>query len=62
MHAWYGMKKCRYVFYNHESGEGFKDLCLELKKACGKAELEDVNWHTFRHTFAMKINKGVADI
>ena len=56
------MKKCRYIFYNPESGDRFKDLWLGLKKACRKAELEDVNWHTFRHTFATRINKGGADI
>ena len=41
------MKKCQYVFYNPETGDRFKDLWLGLKKACRKAGLEDVNWHTF---------------
>jgi integrase len=62
VHAWHGMKKCPYVFYNPETGDRFKDLWLGLKKACRKAGLEDVNWHTFRHTFATRVNKGGADI
>ena len=60
--SWFGIKKCRYVFYNPETGDRFKDLWLGLKKACRKAGLEGVNWHTFRHTFATRLNKGGADI
>src|SRR5262249_33793835 len=60
--AWHGIKKCRYVFYNPETGDRFKDLWLGLKKACRKAGLEAVNWHTFRHTFATRVNKNGADI
>jgi integrase len=60
--AWYGIKKCRYVFYNPETGDRFKDLWLGLKKACRKAGLEGVNWHTFRHSFATRLNKNGADI
>lgn len=60
--AWHGIKKCRYVFYNSETGDRFKDLWLGLKRACRKAGLEAVNWHTFRHTFATRINKNGADI
>lgn len=60
--AWHGIKKCRYVFYNSETGDRFKDLWLGLKKACRKAGLEAVDWHTFRHTFATRINKNGADI
>jgi len=56
------MKKCRYVFYNPETGDRFKDLWLGLKKACRKAGLEGVNWHTFRHTFATRLNHSGADI
>lgn len=60
--AWHGMRKCRYVFYNPETGDQFKDLWLGLKKACRKAGLERVNWHTFRHTFATRLNKNGTDI
>jgi site-specific recombinase XerD len=62
MHAWHGMKKCRYAFYNPETGDRFKDLWLGLKNACRKAGLEDVNWYTFRRTFATRINNRGADI
>jgi integrase len=60
--AWCGMKKCSYVFYNPETGDRFKDLWLGLKKACRKAGLEDVTWHTFRHTFASRLTRKGADL
>lgn len=50
--ACHGMRKSRYVFYNPETGDRFKVLWLGLKKACHKAGLKRVTWHTFRHTFA----------
>jgi integrase len=49
--GWYGIRKYEYVFYNPETGGRWKDLWLGLKKACRKAGLKDVTWHTFRHTF-----------
>ena len=49
--AWHGIRKCDYVFYNPETGDQFKDLWLGLNKACRKAGLKGVTWHTFRHTF-----------
>lgn len=60
--AWWGIRKCGYVFYNPETGDRFKDLWLGLKKACRKAGLEDVNWHTFRHTFASRLNRNGTDL
>jgi integrase len=62
VHAWAAMKKCRYVFYNPETGDRWKDLWLGLKKACRKAGLQDVTWHTFRHTFASRLTGGGADL
>ena len=60
--AWHGMKKCEFVFYNSETGEQFKDLWLGLKKACKKAGLQSVNWHTFRHTFASRLTRRGVDL
>lgn len=60
--AWHGMRKCQYVFYNPETGDQFKDLWLGLKKACRKAEIEGVTWHTFRHTFASRLTRHGADL
>ena len=53
---------CEYVFYNPETGGQWKDLWLGLKKACRKAELRDVTWHTFRHTFASRLTREGADL
>jgi len=33
-----------------------KTLWLGLSKACGKAGLHGVTWHTFRDTFASRLN------
>jgi len=60
--SWYGIRKCQYVFYNPETGGRWKDLWLGLKKACRKAGLKDVTWHTFRHTFASRLNSNGADL
>ncbi len=60
--AWHGMRKSRYVFYNPETGDQFKDLWLGLRKACRKAGLNGVTWHTFRHTFASRLTHGGADL
>lgn len=61
--AWYGMRKqSPYVFYNPETGDRFKDLWLGLKKACRKAGLKGVTWHTFRHTFASRLTHAGADL
>jgi len=61
--GWSGIRKCEYVFYNPETGGRWKDLRVGLKKACGKAGLEDVTtWHTFRQTFASRLNSNGADL
>jgi integrase len=60
--AWYGMRKTPYVFYNPETGDRFKDLWLGLRKACRKAGLNGVTWHTFRHTFASRLTHEGADL
>ena len=60
--AWHGMRKSPYVFYNPKTGDQFKDLWLGLKKACRKAGLKGITWHTFRHTFASRLTREGADL
>jgi len=60
--GWHGIRKSDLVFYNPETGGQWKDLWLGLKKACRKAGLADVTWHTFRHTFASRLNANGADL
>ncbi len=60
--GWHGIRKCDVVFYNPETGGQWKDLWLGLKKACRKAGLADVTWHTFRHTFASRLNGSGTDL
>ena len=62
VNGWCGLRKCEYVFYNPETGGQWKDLWLGLKKACRKAGLDDVTWHTFRHTFASRLTRSGADL
>jgi integrase len=62
LQGWHSIRKCDYVFFNPETGGQWKDLWLGLKKACRKAGLDDVTWHTFRHTFASRLNGGGADL
>jgi integrase len=62
VNGWSGLRKCEYVFYNPETGGQWKDLWLGLKKACRKAGLNDVTWHTFRHTFASRLTRNGADL
>jgi len=62
MNGWCGLRKCEYVFYNPETGGQWRDLWLGLKKACRKAGLKDVTWHTFRHTFASRLTRNGADL
>src|ERR1700751_3937380 len=56
------MRKSRFVFYNAETGDRFKDVWLGLKKACRKAGLKGITWHTFRHTFASRLTRNGADL
>ena len=60
--GWHGLRKCEYVFYNPETGAQWKDLWLGLKKACRKAGIDGVTWHTFRHTFASRLTRAGADL
>jgi integrase len=62
VNGWCGLRKCEYVFYNPETGGRWKDLWLGLKKACRNASLNDVTWHTFRHTFASRLTRNGADL
>jgi site-specific recombinase XerD len=62
VNGWSGRRKCEYVFYNPETGGQWKDLWLGLKKACHKACLNDVTWHTFRHTFASRLTRNGAEL
>ena len=55
--GWHGIRRCDVVFYNPETGVRWKNLWLGLKKACRKAGLNDVTWHTFRHTFASRLKR-----
>ena len=60
--GWHGIKRAEFVFYNPETGGQWKDLWLGLKKASRKAGLSDVTWHTFRHTFASRVNRNGSDL
>ena len=60
--GWHGIRRGEYVFYNPETGGQWKDLWLGLKKACRKAGLDDVTWHTFRHSFASRLTRAGADL
>jgi integrase len=60
--AWEGMKKCPFVFYNLATGDRFRDVKAGLGKAVKDAGLEDVTWHTFRHTFASRLTRDGVDI
>lgn len=62
VNGWHGIRKSDDVFYNPETGGRWKDLWLGLKKACRQADLNDVTWHTFRHTFASRLNGNGADL
>jgi integrase len=62
LEAWRGMKKGPYVFYNHMTGDRFRDLKAGLKLGCKQAGLMGVTWHTFRHTFASRLIRNGTDI
>jgi len=60
--GWHGIRKCAFVFYNPETGGQWKDLWLGLQKACRKAGIAGITWHTFRHTFASRLTRAGADL
>jgi integrase len=60
--GWHGVRKSEFVFYNPETGGPWKDLWLGMRKACKKAGLDDITWHTFRHTFATRLLRSGASI
>jgi len=47
-----------YVFANMETETKFKDLSRAFEGACRRAGLEDVTFHTLRHTFASRLAQG----
>jgi integrase len=57
------LRKCDYVFYNPKTGDKFsRNIWWTLKKACRKAGLGGITWHTFRHTFASRLTRAGVDI
>jgi integrase len=60
LEAWALGRKCEFVFYNLETGKPFVDLKSGFGRACRKAKIDGVTWHTLRHTFASRlVNRGV---
>src|SRR2546422_7577041 len=53
-------ERMKFVFYNLETGKPFVDLKSGFGLACRKAGINDVTWHTLRHTFASRlVSRGV---
>lgn len=48
-------EKSAYVFANAETETKFKDLSRAFEGACRRAGLEDVTFHTLRHSFASRL-------
>src|SRR5262249_39800045 len=60
LEAWALGRKSEFVFYNFETGKPFVDIKTGFARACKKAEIAGVTWHTLRHTFASRlVNRGV---
>ena len=51
-----------FVFYNHETGDRFRDLDTGLRLACGKAGIEGITWRRLRHTFTTQLLEQGADV
>jgi integrase len=57
---WVLGKRNEFVFYNPETGKPFVDLKNGFIRACRKAGITGVTWHTLRHTFASRlVDRGV---
>jgi site-specific recombinase XerD len=49
-----------YVLYNREAGKPFRDLKAGFQRACRRAGISGVTWHTLRHTFPCRlVSRGV---
>jgi len=60
LEAWALGRKNEFVFYNLETGKPFVDLKSGFGRACRKAGINGVTWHTLRHTFASRlVSRGV---
>jgi integrase len=60
LEAWALGRKSEFVFYNLETGKPLVDLKSGFGRACRKAGIDGVSWHTLRHTFASRlVNRGV---
>ncbi|HJZ64705.1 MAG TPA: tyrosine-type recombinase/integrase, partial [Candidatus Acidoferrum sp.] len=60
LEAWALGRRSEFVFYNFETGRPFVDLKTGFARACKKAGIVGVTWHTLRHTFASRlVNRGV---
>ena len=62
LRAWSHSRRNEFVFYNPETGKPFVDLKAGFLKACKKAGIAGVTWHTLRHTFTSRLVKGGVDI
>jgi integrase len=60
LESWALGRKNDFVFYNHGTGKPFVDLKTGFALACEKSGIEEVTWHTLRHTFASRLlDRGV---
>jgi len=55
LEAWALGRKSDFVFYNLDTGQPFVDLKAGFARACRKATIEGVTWHTLRHIFASRL-------
>ena len=55
-------RKNEFIFYNHETGDRFRDLDTGLRLACEKAGIEGITWHRLRHTFTTRLLEQGVDV